>query len=205
MLTGNAMASSINDPLTEAEGRFQALTTYRATIHSSHAADGERQVIRYAYRKPGWIRMEFVQPHRGLVLIYDPGMRKVRLWPRGVNHIPVLSFNPDNPLIRSRSGQRVDHSDVGALLANLMQLRASGSVTPLRETDHAARPALGLNIIGGAGVAVAGVHQYRVLLAHDSLFPLKVESFDAGGNLIETVEMSDVEIEVAFPENFFTP
>lgn len=199
-LFGNAMAA----PLAEAESRFRALNSYQVTVRSI-AADGERQVIRYFYRKPGWVRMEFAQPHRGLVLIYDPGARKVRLWPFGLHHAPVLSFAPDNPLVRSRSGQRVDRSDVGALLANLLELRAHGSVSPLGDTTLAARPVVGLDIVGDAGHAVAGVQRYRVWLAHDTLFPLKIESFETNGALIETVDMTDVEIDVSFPERFFDP
>lgn len=204
VLSGNVMAASRDDPLTEAEFRFQTLDTYQATLRSI-AADGERQVIRYSYRKPGWVRMEFSQPHRGLVLIYDPDVRKVRLWPFGLHRAPVLAFSPDNPLLRSRGGQRVDRSDVGTLLANLLELRAHGSMAPLDGFEFAGRPALGFDIAGAAGVSVAGVHRYRVWLARDTLFPVKVESFDAAGALIETVDMDDAEINVAFPDQFFTP
>lgn len=198
------MSASRDDPLAEAESCFQSLSTYQATLQST-SADGERQVIRYSYRKPGWIRMEFSQPHRGLVLIYDPAARKVRLWPFGLQHAPALAFSPDNPLLRSRGGQRVDRSDVGTLLASLMQLRASGSIAPLGDMALATRPAMGFDITGSAGAAVANVHRYRVWLARDTLFPLEVASFDAGDHLIETVDMSDAEIDVAFPARFFTP
>lgn len=191
------------DPLTEAEVRFRALNTYQATVHSL-AADGEQQVIRYFYRQPGWVRMEFVQPHHGVVLIYDPGTRRVHLWPFGLKHIPVLTFAPDNPLI-SRHGHRVDHSDVGALLANLLALRARGSMLSLGEAQVAGQAATGLDIVGDAGVDVAGVHRYRVWLARDGLFPLRVESFAAEKGLIETVDMEGVQIDVPFAERFFTP
>lgn len=195
---GNAMA----DPLDDAAARFRSLNTYQLTLRAT-AADGERQVIRYFYRKPGWVRMEFVQPHSGMVLIYDPVMRKVRLWPFGLNHAPALRLGADNPLLRSRSGQRIDRSDIGALLANLQELRNRGSMTRLGESEIAARPAAGFGIIGGGADTVAGVHRYRVWLARDSLMPLKVESFGVTGDMIETVDMTDIEIDVHFDERFF--
>jgi len=196
-------SETMADPLSEAEVRFRALNTYQATVHSV-AADGEQQVIRYFYRQPGWVRMEFVQPHRGVVLIYDPGTHRVHLWPFGLKHIPVLNFAPDNPLI-SKHGHRVDHSDVGALLKNLLALRARGSMSSLGEVQVAGQAAAGLEIVGDAGVNVAGVHRYRVWLAHDSLFPLRVESFAAEKGLIETVDMEGVRIDEPFAERFFTP
>lgn len=197
-------AQMIADPLAEAESRFQALSTYQVTVRST-ADGGERQEIRYFYRKPGWVRMEFVQPHHGAVLIYDPGALRLRLWPFGVKRFPALTLSPDNPLVGDRRGHRVDRSDVGALLANLQALRSRGSVSQLGETDVAGRAAIGLDISGEAGVAVAGVHRYRVWLARDTLFPLRVESYTVAGKPIESVEMTDPQIDVAFPDRFFTP
>jgi outer membrane lipoprotein-sorting protein len=195
---------SLEKRLAEAETHFRAISTYQTTIQST-AADGERQVVRYFYRKPGWVRMEFIQPHKGLVLIYDPGAHKVRLWPFGLNHPAAPSLAPGNPLLRGRSGQRIDRSDAGTLLESLLLLSARGSVAPLGDAELAGRPALGLDIAGAAGASVAGVHRYHVWLAHATLFPLKVESFDAGERLVETVDMSDAAIDVSFPERFFTP
>jgi len=192
------------DRLTEAETRFRALNTYQVTVRS-RAADGERQEIRYFYRRPGWVRMEFVQPHRGMVLIYDPDTRRVRLWPFGLKHVLVLTLDPDSALLRDRRGHRVDRSDVGALLANLLALRARGSMSSLGEAQVAGWPASGLDIAGDVGATIAGVHRYRVWLARDTLFPLRVESFAVGESLIETVDMADVEIDATFPERFFTP
>lgn len=192
------------DLLADAAARFHALSTYRLTIRAT-AADGERQVIRYFYRKPGWIRMEFVQPHSGMVLIYDPGARKVQLWPFGLGHATALRLGPGNPLLRSRSGQRIDRSDVGALLANLRELLARGSMRPLGEAEAPAWPAVGVDITGDGPCSVAGVHRYRVWLAAESLFPLKVESFAVDGAMIETVEMTEVEIDVPFDARLFAP
>lgn len=200
LLIGNAMA----DPLAEAVAHFQALNSYQATVHSADA-DDERQVIRYFYRKPGWIRMEFVQPHRGAVLIYDPDKRRVRLWPFGLQSPLVLSLDTDNPLIRGPRGHRVDRSDVGALLDNLLALRARGNSLALGTDLIFAQPTVGIDIVGAAGVSVAGVHRYQVWLAQDSLFPLRVKSFAVNGNLIETVDMRDVLTGVQFPAGFFTP
>jgi len=199
-LSGDVMA----DPLAEAMIRFRALNTYQVTLRSV-SADGERQVIRYYYRQPGWVRMEFVQPHSGAVLTYDPGSRRIRLWPLGLRHRLTLTFAPDNPLMRSSRGHRVDRSDVGALLENLLALRARGQASPLGEADHTVRPNVGFDIVGAPGVTVAGVHRYQVWLAQDTLFPLRVKSFEASGAAIETVDMTDIETDTQFSERFFTP
>ncbi|KAB2898975.1 MAG: hypothetical protein F9K35_09245, partial [Burkholderiaceae bacterium] len=174
LLPGAAMA----DPLTDAEARFGALHSYQVTLRSIDAA-GRQQVIRYAYRKPGWVRMDFEQPHRGAVLVYAPDTRRVRLWPFGLGHWPTLDLPPDHPLLRSPQGHRVDQSDVGVLLGEMRALHERGSAMPLDDADLAGRPATGLEITGPPHPAADGVHRYRVWLARDTGFPLRVDSFSA--------------------------
>lgn len=199
-LIGEPMA----DPLTEAEARFRALRSYRLIAHSL-SAEGDEQVLRYFYCKPGWVRIELVRPHRGVLLIHDPTARKVRLWPFGLGFSPPLSLAPDNPLVLSPRGHRIDRSDVGALLENMRALLGRGTLVSLGDAQIAARSAAGLEITGANAADVAGVHRYRVWLSHDTFFPLRVQSYAVSGTLIETVDMADAEIDVRFPEHFFTP
>lgn len=210
--TGEVVA----DLLDEADARFRTLQTYRATLRAL-GRDGDRQVMHYGYCKPGWVRIDCVEPHRGAVLIYDPDARKVRLWMfglgfgsgfgfgRGFGLVPALSFAPDHPLVRSPRGHTIDRSDVGALFENLQTLRAGGSYAPLMEGMIAGEPAVGFEVAGAPGITVAGVHRNRVWLAQDTLFPQRVESFDTADELIETVELVDADVDVGFPEGFFAP
>ena len=200
----SAAGAASADLLHDAQGRFRELESYRVTLRSL-GADGQRQVIAYAYRKPGLLRMDFIEPHSGAVLIYDPATRRVRLWPFGRDHFPTLNLAPDNPLIRSAGGHSVDRSDVGTLLAKLVELRARGSITEPVGVTISERPAHYVEITGAATASVGGVHRYRVWFEQDTLFPLKVQSYDAGLELIETVDMSDAALDLAFPERFFTP
>lgn len=194
----------LGDPLAEAQERFQALTSYQVTVRLS-AEGSEQHVLRYFYRKPGWIRIEFIRPHPGLVLIYDPGTRRVRVWPFGLNRLPRLNLALDNPLIRGPHGIRVDQSDVGVLLESLRERQARGTLAVLGTGKVAARPVDGFEIRDRRGGNPSGTHYYRVWLAKDSLFPLRVERFGTGGHLLESVDMADVEIDTPFPERFFTP
>lgn len=195
VLSGMAVA----DPLVEAQSRFRALDSYQAMLRVREA-DGEQWLLRYAYRKPGWVRMEFLQPHAGAVLIYDPGTQRVHIWPFGLKRTPALSLDPNNRLIRGPHGYRVDRLDVGQLLEYLLALRERGSLSPLGETDILGRPSSGFEIAGSEAE-----DRYRVWLARDSLFPLRVERFAARGPLLERVDLTHVHIDVAFPEQFFRP
>lgn len=200
LLTSFAMA----DPLTDAAARFEALQSYQVTLRSVDAS-GDRQVIRYFYRKPGWVRMDFVKPHPGAVLIYSPDTRRVRLWPFGLHRWPALDLPPDDRLLRGPRGRRIDRSDVGVLLADVLALRAHGSTLPLGHAQVSGRAATGLEVVGTTDSPMSHVRRFRIWLADDTLLPLRVDSFAANESLIETVDMSDAQANVRFPDRFFTP
>lgn len=197
-LTGTRLA-----PLAGAIEHYRTVETYRVTLRSSHA-DGEEH-IRYYYRKPGFVRMEFIRPHAGAVLVYSPLTRRVRLWPLGAGRFPELSLSPRNPLIRGPGGQTVDKSDVGALFENVHTLLEQGQAEVLGEARMAGRSALHLVVTGAPGLAVAGVHRYELWLDTASRFPLKVISRNQADAIIETVMMDDLEINAPLAETLFNP
>jgi outer membrane lipoprotein-sorting protein len=203
LMLAAALTGTPPDPLASAIEHYRTVESYRVTIHSTHA-DGE-EYIRYFYKKPGFVRMEFIRPHAGMVLIYNPTTQSVRLWPFGVKHFPELSLSPGNPLIQSRSGQRVDRSDVGVLFENIRFLREGGNTEMLGQESIGGRTVLHLIVTGAGGIAVANVHRSEMWLDTASQFPVKVVSRDLRDAIIETVMMEDLEIDAALPETLFNP
>ena len=114
--------------LAAAEAAFTALTTYTLTLHS-HPENGEPVALRYSFRKPGFIRMDFIRPHAGATLIFDPRTRTARVWPFGFPRFPSLALDPGNPMIRGPQGHRVDQSDLGTLVRNLRALHEGGAAS----------------------------------------------------------------------------
>ena len=207
-LTGTSPDSTPADPLASAIEHYHTVESYRVTIHSFHA-DGEEH-IRYYYKKPGFVRMEFIRPHDGAVLVYNPLTQRVRLWPFGADSFPEFNLSPGNPLIRSSRGQHVDRSDVGALLENVRTLRA-GDDAEILDTCPGTREGmyghicLHLVVTGAGSFAVADVHRYELWLDTASQFPVKVISRDQQDAIIETVMMQALETNVAFQETLFNP
>ncbi|MBI5437128.1 MAG: DUF1571 domain-containing protein [Nitrosomonadales bacterium] len=182
---------------------YHTVESYRVTIRSFHA-DGEEH-IRYYYRKPGFVRMEFIRPHEGAGLVYNPLTQRVRLWPFGAGRFPEFNLSPGNPLIRSISGMRVDQSDVGALFENIRTLREGGNTEMLGEESMGGRMALHFIVTGASGIVVANVHSSELWLDTASQFPVKVISRDLQDVIIESVMMEELEINSTLPETLFNP
>lgn len=205
VLAAAALSAGTPDPVAAARERYRSLQSYQVTVVSSAAGRGSAEKVRYFYRKPGFVRMEFIQPHSGAVLIYRPSDHKARLWPFGLHTLPVLTLSPRNPLIVDPRGHTVDRSDAGPLLDNVRMLQAQGQTVVLGTERVGRRQALHLVITGGAGETVEGVHRYHLWLDLDTGFPIKASSYDLRDALIETVLMDDVEINAPFPTGFFSP
>lgn len=203
LMLAAALSGANADLLTDAMARYNKVESYRVTIRSTHADAQEH--LRYFFQKPGFVRMEFIRPHTGAVLVYSPLTRRVRLWPFGAGRFPELNLSPSNPLIQSSRNQRVDQSDVGVLLGHVQRLAQGGSLGSADEQALAGRQVLHLSVTGTGDLTVAGVHRYELWLDAASLFPLKVISRDLQDVIIETVHMEDAEINVSLSMTLFNP
>jgi len=67
-----AMASE--SILLQATEEFQSITSYSIALRSFGNSD---HIISYRYQKPGYVRMDFVKPHKGAALVYRPDTGKV--------------------------------------------------------------------------------------------------------------------------------
>jgi outer membrane lipoprotein-sorting protein len=203
LMLATALTATRLAPLAGAIEHYRTVETYQVTLRSSHAAGEDH--IRYYYRKPGFVRMEFIRPHAGAVLVYSPLTQRVRVWPFGAGRFPELSLSPRNPLVRSPGGQSVDKSDVGALFGNVSALLQQGRAEVVGEARLDGRAALHLVVTGAPGQAVAGVHRYELWLDTASQFPLKVVSRNHADAVIETVTMHALEINAPLAETLFDP
>jgi outer membrane lipoprotein-sorting protein len=196
------LLSDAGDPLQAAIDRYRDIAGYEVTIKS--AGGGKLEILRYYFRKPGHVRMEFVTPFNGAVLIYSPVTRQARLWPFGRHRFPALTLSPENRLIRSSSGQRVDRSDVGTLFENVKTLRGHGNTEIGDIETVGSRETRRVTVVAN-GFSIDGVASYLLWLDLASGFPAKVMSYDSGGRLIESVEMQDLVIDPEFSSDLFEP
>lgn len=200
MLLLMALALDSADPLEQALARFEQLQGYRLELRSE--GPGGNQQLRYAYRKPGLVRLDVISPHAGAVLIYSPYSERVRLWPFGLKG-PSLSLSPDNLLVKSPRGHRLDRSDVGVLLHSARRLAQLGELRLLGESRLGERLVLQLLARGPAGPGQ--VARYEIWLDKALLFPVRVISHDARGNLLETVWLERIELDPPFADDVFFP
>ena len=191
-----------NDPdntVTIALRNYKNITTYQVTLRSkSHNFSEE---IRYYY-KSGYIRMEFIKPLPGVILTYNPVKKEVRIRPfRFINH--VVTVSPDNDMIQSSGGHKVDESDIGSLLEIVTKLQSNGKTHIMGDESLSGRQAVLVRVTGAGDFTIRGIHQYDLWLDKIIYLPLKIVSYDLQEGVIEEVLMDDLEIDLDLPDYLF--
>ncbi|MFP5258619.1 MAG: LolA family protein [Acidobacteriota bacterium] len=196
-----SLVSMPKDLITAAIKSYEHVASYQATLRVSHGRS--KEIIRYFFKKPGFVRMEFIKPHKGAWLLYDPTTNQVRLQPFGNSKVFGLTLSPDNALVKSASGHRVDETDIGTLLERVRQLKQQGHATNQGEERLGERTTILVDVVGNPGVLVDGASRFLLNLDPATLLPLQVRTFDAAGRPLETVLMDDLQTDVAFADGFF--
>jgi outer membrane lipoprotein-sorting protein len=197
MLSGQG---TTDNPIDIALKNYERVTTYRVTLRSKSGRSAEE--IRY-YFKSGHVRMEFIKPFRGAVLLYDPNRNEVRLKPFGTTNL-ALPLSPDSDMIRSAAGHGVAKSDIGSLLKVAAELRSDGTTHVIGEEIIAGRRALLVRVTGNEHVSIAGVHEYALWLDGETYLPLKAVAYDLSGKCREEVLMDDLETNIDLPDDLFS-
>lgn len=193
------------DPVSLARESYKSVESYSITLRASApGSKGDSEIIRYYYKKPGLIRMEFVKPHKGAVLVYNSSNRRVLVRPFPSMKFFVLSFDPGSRIVRSSRGHRVDESDIGTLLDAVNALKSRGKMEVVGKEILNGRETSVVSITGADGYTVdTDVNRYILYLDKDMWLPLKADAYNVDGGLIESVIMDDLRINIGLDNAFF--
>ena len=179
--------------LSEMTEKFNALTNYTTLLDSE--GEGERSKIFYTYKKPGFVRMDFIQPHKGAMLIFNPTTNKVSLRPLA-KWFFTFNLDPGNRLITDAKGHTVDQSDIGALIRSMVASAREGSVTHLPPETQEGLLCPRLRVEGAKTTYLVWIHPELRL-------PVKVVKLFSGGGK-EVVFLWNLTVDAAIDDTLFT-
>ncbi len=75
--------------------------------------------VRYVFKKPNRIRIDFEHPHPGMTIVYPDALGRVVVRPiRGLSSL-LFHFRADSAMVEISPGQQVHQTDLGLLIENI--------------------------------------------------------------------------------------
>ena len=197
-------ASDTESLLKNMEGAYEQVTDYQTTIEVKTYRRGgsfANQKFLYTFKKPDRIRLDFETPHRGMVLVYPDQNGKAVLRPPGLGRFFTLHLAPDNSLLRSSSGQRIDQTDLGLLIKNIghsLTDQRRGPVEFAEDDGH-----FRVRVLADDHFQKGVETRYQFFIDQKLWLPAEVEESTPEGRLERKINFHNLRINTGVPDSFF--
>lgn len=117
----------------EMRAAYARLSDYQMVVHSTNRVGRSQEDSRalYRYKKPGKIRVDFLNPRPGWVLFYPSESGRAQLRGAGLLGWVRLSLEPSSSLLTVWPGQQVTQTDLGLLIENIARSVGPGRLGPV--------------------------------------------------------------------------
>ena len=185
------------------ESAYARVKDYQANVEVRTYKTGgsfETQKFLYTFKKPKWIRIDFESPHSGMVLIYPDKNGKVGIEPPGVSHIFRFDLSPENSLLRTLSGQRIDQTDLGLLIKKISHSLTDQRRGPVEMEENAY---VRIRVLAVNHFHEGVVTLYQFSIDKNLWLPVKVEESTPEGQLERTIIFQNLRMNTGVPDSFF--
>jgi outer membrane lipoprotein-sorting protein len=197
------MALETGTLLKKMEASYAGVKDYQAGVEErTYNKDGSFKIKKflYTFKKSGCIRLDFVIPHSGMVLVYPGKNGEVVIRPSG---FPFFKFHLglDNPLLRVDSGQRLDETDLGLLIKNIAHSLTDQRRGPVEveEEDGYIR----VQVLADSHFQKGVETLYRFLIDQKLWLPVQVEESTPGGRLERKIVFHNLRTNISVLDSFF--
>jgi antitoxin component YwqK of YwqJK toxin-antitoxin module len=167
--------------------------------HEGKVAETEQFL--YSFRKPGHIRIDMASPYAGTVIVYPGEDGKVAVKPGGLFGFLRLRLSTDSSLLMNSAGQRIDQTDLGLLIQNIVH-----SITDRRHGDVRV-----FDKDGQVRIEVLAEDHFRkgvLTLYHFSIdktlwLPIEIKEYTQNRVLKREVRFRNLQISSGIPESYF--
>jgi outer membrane lipoprotein-sorting protein len=184
------------------ESAYEKVKDYRVQVKvvTAENAGNRTEEFIYTFKKPNHIRIHFLTPQPGTILIYPDKEGKVSVRPWGWSFLD-LHLSPDSILMANSSGQRIDQTDFGLLIKNIGRSVASGRRGPLEILDEAHDIRIG--VLAEDNFRAGKITKYQFTIDKNTHLPAEVEEWTPEGAFERKITFRKLEINLHVPDSFF--
>lgn len=167
--------------------------------HEGQVVETERFL--YTFKKPDHIRIDMESPYAGMVLVYPGEDGRVAVKPGGLFGFLKLHLSPDNVLLRTAAGQRIDQTDLGLLIKNIdhsLTDRRHGEVRVSGQDGQVL-----IEVLAEDHFLAGVLTLYHFFIDKTRWLPVEVREFTPDGILKREVRFRNLRTSIGVPESFF--
>jgi outer membrane lipoprotein-sorting protein len=170
-----ALQDDVETVLKKMEAVYDEVKDYKTEVETIiFEKDGSFKTEKsvYTFKKPKWIRLDFVSPHPGMIMVYPDRDGKVLVKPGGLLSKLRFHLMLDDPLLETPSGQRMNQTDLGLLIKNIRhsvtdQRRGPVSISEDKDTIQ-------IQVLADDHFREGVETRYRFLISKELWLPVEV-------------------------------
>ncbi len=183
---------------------YSTVINYQADVEVRiyrRSGAAETKDFLYTFQKPNHIRLDFETPHRGMVLIYPDKYGRVEVRPSGWPRFFWFHLAPDNPLLRSFQGQRIDQTDLGLLIRNIARSLGQDRLGPVDVSQDG--KLINIKVLAKNHFKKDVRTLYTFGIDEKLWLPIRVTEKTPDGELQQTIAFRNLKLNVDLPKGYF--
>ena len=155
----------------------------------------------YTFKKPKWVRLDFISPHPGMMLVYPDPDGKVLMKPQGVLSVLTFHLALDDPLLGNPSGQRLDQTDLGVLIKNIRHSVTDQRRGPVSLSEDKA--AIRIQVLADDHFRAGVETKYQFLISKELWLPVEVSEATTQGVQEGKIIFHNLRTNINVPDDLF--
>lgn len=190
--------------LSRMEAAYDELTNYEAEVEVlffSKQGISKSQTCLYTFEKPNRIRLDFLSPDPGMILVYPDADGKVIMKPAGLLSPLTFHLALDDPLLQTPSGQQINQTDLGTLIRNIRHSVTDQRRGPISiSTD---KDSVRIEVLADDHFRKEFETRYQFVIGKARWLPLEVDAATTKGVPTEKVVFRRFRENIDVPDGFF--
>lgn len=198
------LQDAVETILKKMEAAYDKVLDYQTEVETIiFREDGsfKTQKCLYTFKKPKWIRIEFISPHPGWIMIYPDWKGKVLVKPQGVLSLLPLSLMLNDPLLETPSGQQVNQTDLGLLITNIRHSVTDQRRGPVSLSEE--KDAIEIRVLAADHFREGVETRYQFVISKELWLPVEVGESTTNGVQEGRIIFRELRTNINVPDSLF--
>jgi outer membrane lipoprotein-sorting protein len=199
-----ALQDNVESVLKKMEAAYDEVQDYGTEVETVFfKKDGSFKTTKslYTFKKPKWIRLDFVSPHPGMTMVYPDRNGRVLVRPGGLFSMLTFHLGLDDLSLESPSGQRMNQTDLGLLIENIRHSVTDQRRGPVSLSED--KDTIRIQVLADDHFREGVETRYEFLISKEFWLPVEVGQSTADGVREGRIIFRNLRTNINAPDDLF--